>query len=255
MKKSFLVLLLILLTACNETEKSEAVNSSDFQYSGLLTTSASFGSSGADLGIAGSVGITANNYNDIKLSANDQFNLITPDGQVMKGVNYQQLGLLKSIFLCCTFSAGVHRENLADFDIALADNIWQFEFKRNGILEDSFTLTLAKPIVLDQLDGFLMNDDGSITLSWQQEILGGNIDIRLLSAESCDVSLYFPLSSADKMITIKNEDVIQCKGLNAMVVDFMLGQPPQKKTTDILQVPLAITISQLEQHIELVLKE
>lgn len=245
----FLLILISVFALCGcSSEKSETTSSSDFVY-GFETLSIiinpDFGDN-PNIHIRGNIKLLGSG--SLSLSDNDQLNLISPAGHLIKGVNTTMA--YSSALECCNL-AGIDNRTLAETQ---DNNTWQVVFKRQGIVEDSFFIEFPAPIDIENPKTLSVSPEQNFILNFSGTHSAGALSIKMNSTcFEADTGISQELKASDNRVTIPLHYIAGCEDPDANILIRYSAKAKTNTTTDLLNALITGT-PLLEQHIELPLK-
>jgi len=248
MKNLLILISMFALSGCS-SEKSETTSSSDFVYApeelSYIIYSA-YRDDPSSHGIRGDIKLLG--YGSLSLSDNDQINLISPAGHVIKGVNTTMA--YSSVLECCNLS-GIDNRTLAETQ---DNNTWQVEFKRQGIVEDSFDIKFPAPITIENSPTLSVSQDQDFTFKITSTHSAGALSVKMKSTCSeANTSTYIEVTEDDEIITVPLSYTAGCKDPEAKIFITYYADAQVNATTDLLSATIT-GVPNLIQHIELPLK-
>ena len=247
--KHFLILLIVISLSGCSSEKSETTSSSDFVY-GFETLSyiiyPAYADDPSTHNIIGNIMLLGSGR--LSLSDNDQLNLISPADHVIKGKNTTIA--YSSDLECCNFG-GIDNRTLAEIQ---DNNTWRVEFKRQGIVEDSFDIKFPAPITIEKPQTLSVSQDQSFTFKIISTHSAGGISVMMDSTCSeANTSTYIEVTEDDEVITVPLDYTAGCIDQEAKVSITYYAGAQVNPTTDLLSATITGTPN-LIQNIKLPLK-
>ena len=248
MKYLLILISVFTLSACS-SEKSETTSSSDFVY-GFETLNyiiyPAYGDDPSTHNIIGNIMLLGSGR--LSLSDNDQLNLISPADHVIKGKNTTMA--YSSNLECCNLG-GIDNRTLAEIQ---DNNTWRVEFKRQGIVEDSFDIKFPAPITIEDSPILSVSQDQDFTFKITSTHSAGGISVMMDSTCSeANTSTYIEVTEDDEVITVPLSYTAGCKDPEAKISFTYNAYAQVNPTTDLLSATIT-GVPNLIQHIELPLK-
>lgn len=247
MKNLLILISMFALSGCS-SEKSETTSSSDFVYSFETLSYIIYPASGDNPGIHIRGNINLYSSESLYLSDNDQLSLISPVEHIIKGEN--ETISYSTALKCCNFSGS---DNRALTDIQ-ANNTWKMEFKRQGIVEDSFTIEFPAPIDIKNPKALNVSPEQDFILNFSGTHSSGSLSVEMNSTcFEANTGLSQELKASDNMVTIPMRYAAGCEDPEAKIQINYYARAKINATTDLLNA-LITGEPLLEQSIELPLK-